>query len=222
VPLIQLGKGDPQRVGLARGSLRVNGAHSLCASRGGGGPRDVPRASRVSCWPHVAEHAAAIPCSPSKPPCCPTFSSICPPWPPSPHTHVRSGRICLAASLRLPSPSCSHQAISHQAIQPPSHPPSQPRTRVAQDLLGGVGLEQLGPLVPLMHVVRVLPQHHAAQQLGPPLHQVFQPRQPATMHSGRSGQQQQGRRAWLAASTSPARAAEQAEVASAEHQRPEC
>lgn len=35
---------------------------------------------------------------------------------------------------------------------------------VCADLLGGVALEEVDALVPLCHVVRVLPQHHRAQQ----------------------------------------------------------
>ena len=55
----------------------------------------------------------------------------------------------------------------------------------------GLPAEELHALVPLVHVVRVLPQHDAAEQDGPPLHQVLQPRQPgphstsAAMRDGR-------------------------------------
>lgn len=49
---------------------------------------------------------------------------------------------------------------------------------VGEDLLVRLPIEELDPLVPLMDVVRVLPQHHTAQQDGPPLHQMLQPRQP--------------------------------------------
>lgn len=56
------------------------------------------------------------------------------------------------------------------------HPSLPAPACVAEDLLGGVGLENLGALVPLVHVVRVLPQHHAAQQLWSALHQMLKPR----------------------------------------------
>jgi hypothetical protein len=68
----------------------------------------------------------------------------------------------------------SHEEYHIHEWQAPAHL----LTCVAEYLLGGVGLEELGALVPLVHVVRVLAQHHARQQLGPTLHQVLQPRQP--------------------------------------------
>jgi hypothetical protein len=46
-------------------------------------------------------------------------------------------------------------------------------------LFGGVPAKELHALVPLVHVVWVLPQHHTAQQLGPPLGQPLKPSQPA-------------------------------------------
>ena len=49
---------------------------------------------------------------------------------------------------------------------------------VGQDLLVWLPIEELDALVPLVHIVWVLPQHDAAQQDGPPLHEVLQPRQP--------------------------------------------
>mmetsp|Transcript_10728 Transcript_10728/g.26437 ORF Transcript_10728/g.26437 Transcript_10728/m.26437 type:complete len:340 (-) Transcript_10728:841-1860(-) len=52
------------------------------------------------------------------------------------------------------------------------------RLCVREDLLGGVALKQLDALVPLRHVVRVLAQHHAGQQLGAARHEVLEPRQP--------------------------------------------
>mmetsp|Transcript_8812 Transcript_8812/g.18856 ORF Transcript_8812/g.18856 Transcript_8812/m.18856 type:complete len:284 (-) Transcript_8812:727-1578(-) len=45
---------------------------------------------------------------------------------------------------------------------------------VREDLLGGLPLKQLDALVPLGHIVRVLPQHHTAQQLRAPRHQPLQ------------------------------------------------
>lgn len=39
------------------------------------------------------------------------------------------------------------------------------------DLFGGVSLEKVDPLVPLRHVVWVLPQHDSTQQRRPPQRQ---------------------------------------------------
>ncbi len=50
---------------------------------------------------------------------------------------------------------------------------------VGEDLLVRLPIEQLDTLVPLVHIVWVLPQHHAAEKDGPPLHEMLQPRQPA-------------------------------------------
>ena len=50
---------------------------------------------------------------------------------------------------------------------------------VGENLLVRLPVEQLDALVPLVHIVRVLPQHHAAEKDGPPLHKMLQPRQSA-------------------------------------------
>mmetsp|Transcript_31013 Transcript_31013/g.67739 ORF Transcript_31013/g.67739 Transcript_31013/m.67739 type:complete len:248 (-) Transcript_31013:819-1562(-) len=52
------------------------------------------------------------------------------------------------------------------------------RLREGDDLPRGLPLEQLHALVPLVHVVRVLPQHHARHQLGAALHVVLEAREP--------------------------------------------
>ena len=48
---------------------------------------------------------------------------------------------------------------------------------VRENLLVRLPIEELDALVPLVHIVGILPQHHTAQQNGPPLHQMLQPRQ---------------------------------------------
>jgi len=55
-------------------------------------------------------------------------------------------------------------------------------TGVLFDLARRLPVKQLDPLVPLVHVVGVLPQHDAAQQLWPPLNQEVQPGKPAPEH----------------------------------------
>ena len=47
---------------------------------------------------------------------------------------------------------------------------------VRENLLVRLPIEELDALVPLMHIVGILPQHHTAQQNGPPLHQMLHPR----------------------------------------------
>lgn len=52
------------------------------------------------------------------------------------------------------------------------------RLRVALDHLLRVVAEELGPVLPLVHVVRVLPQQDGAQQQRPPLREVLHAREP--------------------------------------------
>ena len=58
---------------------------------------------------------------------------------------------------------------------------------VGQDLLRRLPAKQLHALVPLVHVVRVLPQHHAAEQLRAPLREPLEAFQPARHKRGSVG-----------------------------------
>ena len=55
---------------------------------------------------------------------------------------------------------------------------------VGQDLLRRLPAKELHALVPLVHVVRVLPQHHAAEQLRAPLREPLEAFQPARHKRG--------------------------------------